>query len=149
MLANRWNLHSKQLSHSFLSKPQRLIPNVTPTSTASTPLPLFLYKFLNEIEYRFIAGEDGVLPGIMDSVVIFVCITMLVHEEDARHIPCGKGVMVTIVGELLSVQCLEVSFFCVYLFKQAKPRHSFLAYLAIEHRVVVGNHIQVNEVFYL
>ena len=30
MLANRWSLDSKQLSHSFLSKPQRLIPYNSP-----------------------------------------------------------------------------------------------------------------------
>ena len=78
---------------------------------------LFAYIILDQLECRFVIGEDGILPSVVNSVVIFVCIAVLVHEEHTWHISLGKRIVVAVVGEFLSIQFFEIPLLCIYLLK--------------------------------
>ena len=82
-------------------------------------------------------------------MVILERIAMLVHEEDARHVALGEGVMVTIVCQLATVQRLEVALLCVDLFHQLVARHTLVAHFAVLVGVVVCYHVEVKQVLYL
>ena len=76
---------------------------------------LLSYEILNQLEGWFIVGEDGIFPVVVDSVVILECITVFVHEEDARNISLGERVVVAVAVKFMAVQSLEIAFFCIDL----------------------------------
>ena len=90
--------------------------------------------------------ENCILPSVMNRVIILEGVTLLVLKENAGHMADGKGIMVAIAGQLATVQALEIMFSIVQFFEQGVATHSLIAHLAVLHRVVVANHVDVEQI---
>ena len=108
-------------------------------------LSVLLDELFNELEGRFVVGTDVVFIGIEYCMVVLVRITLFVHEEHYRYVLLGKRPVVAIFIQLVSVQCLEITLFGIYLFEQGVSIHSYIVEFAILLRVIVGNHVEVEE----
>ena len=78
------------------------------------------YEFFNYAECRLVIAVNRIFPRIINRVVIFERISMLVHEEYARHISLSKRIVIAIVSEFTSFQSLKIAILCIDLFKQWK-----------------------------
>ena len=104
------------------------------------------YEIGYQTENGFVAVEDGVLPVIIDGMVILEGITLLVFQEDAGYVAFGKGIMIAVGCQITAVQRLEIMLLIVDLLEEHVAAHTLVAHLAVLHRVVVANHINVEEV---
>ncbi len=76
-----------------------------------------LNKLCYQSEYRLITVEaDGVVV-VVDCVVVLKGIALFVFQEDAWHMALCKRVVVAVGCQFSSVECLEVVFLLIYLFK--------------------------------
>ena len=105
------------------------------------------YEIGHQTKNGFVAVEDGVLPVVIDGMVIFEGITLLVFQEDAGYVAFSKGIMIAIGCQVTAVQRLEILLLIVDLFEEPVAAHTFVAHLAVLHRVVVANHVDVKKVF--
>ena len=86
------------------------------------------------------------LPVVVDGVVVLERVAALVLEEDARHVAQGERVVVAVALQLGTVQSLEMVLLIVDSFHQSVTTQSLVADLAVLHRVVVADHIDVEQV---
>ena len=86
-----------------------------------------------------------ILVCVMNRMVILVCIAMFVHEEHYRYILLGKRPVVAVLIEFVSVQCFKIPLFCIDFLEQGISFHGYIVELALLLRIVVGNHVEVEE----
>ena len=78
---------------------------------------IFLNKVRHQAENWFVTIKLNCLVGIIDGVVVLESITLLVLQEDARHMTCGIRVMIAIGSQVTSMKGGKVLLLCVYLLK--------------------------------
>ena len=72
-------------------------------------------KLYDKAERRLVVIKDGILPCVIDCVIILECVAILVHKEYAWYASHCKGVVVAVVCKLGSIKRLEVVLLGVYL----------------------------------
>ena len=109
-------------------------------------LSILFYEIGHQTEDGLIAVEDGVLPVVIDGMVIGEGCALLVFEEDAGHMALSKGIVVAVGGQVTAVQCLEILLLAIDLLKEPIASHALVAHLTILHGVVVANHVDIEQV---
>ena len=79
-----------------------------------------LHEIPHQLEHWLIALKANCFVGVVDGVVIRESVSFLVLEEDARHMACGKWIMVAVASQFSTVQALEVLLFTVDFLKKCK-----------------------------
>ena len=80
-------------------------------------------------------------------MVILEGITILVFQKDTGNMASGKRIVVAVGSQISSVQCIEVMLPFVDLFKERETAHALIAHLTILNRVIVTNHIYIEQIF--
>ena len=79
-------------------------------------------------------------------MVIRESIAVLILQENAGHVARSKRIMVAVCSQITAVQGLEILLIGINLLKKIITAHALVTNLAVLHRVVVANHIDVEQV---